>query len=561
MDVQLTIDRILERAVDLFPEREIVTKLPSGDLHRYTYADAYERTCQLAHALDELGVERGERIATVAMNNFRHLELYFAPPCTGRSTHMCNPRLPAEHFQYIVNDAEDQVVFVDPALLEVVEANAPELDTVERYVVMAEEVPETDLDPVVAYEDLIEDQPTEYDWPDIDEDTECGMCYTSGTTGKPKGVPYTHRAIYLHSVMVGHVDANGLSQADTVLPVVPMFHANGWGLPYGATMMGAKQVLPGVHMDPGPIAELIDREEVTLSAAVPTIWLEMDKYLDENPDVDISNIDRLTVGGSAPPESLIRKYDEKYDAPIIQGWGMTEMSPLGSLSTLRKEVAEQDPETRYEYRAKAGMPVPCVQTRIRDEDGEEVPRDGETSGELEVRGPWITDHYHNRPEANEESFTDDVPASGASGESEARGSSGSWLKTGDIATMDEHGYLDIVDRKKDVIKSGGEWISSVDLENELMAHEDVVEATVIGIPHDKWQERPMACVVTTDDADVSEADLEDHLAESFPSWWLPDRYEFLEEIPQTSTGKFDKKALRERFDGVELEAPASEGDD
>jgi fatty-acyl-CoA synthase len=536
MDVQLTVGQLLDRAVDLFPDREIVTKTPDGGIHRYTYADLGKRVGQLAGALDDLGVERGERVATVAMNNYRHLELYFGPPCTGRSTHMCNPRLPAEHFQYIVNDAADRVVFVDPALLEVVETNAPELDTVEQYVVMADAVPEDcSLEPVVAYEDLLAEQSTDYEFPEIDEEEECGMCYTSGTTGKPKGVAYTHRGVHLHSIMAGHVDANGVSEADTVLPVVPMFHANGWGLPYAATLVGAKQVLPGVHTDPGPIAELIDAEAVTMSAAVPTIWLEMANYLEEHPGTDISNIERLTVGGSAPPESLIRRYDEEFDAPIIQGWGMTEMSPLGSLSILRKEIAERDPETQYAYRAKAGMPVPGVQTRIIDDEGEEVPRDGEAYGELQVRGPWVVDEYHDRPDANAESFTDD-----------------GWLKTGDIATMDEHGYIDIVDRTKDVIKSGGEWISSVDLENELMAHEAVAEATVIGVDHEKWQERPMACVVLKDGHEATPEELRQHLGDRFPSWWVPDEVEFVESIPRTSTGKFDKKVLREQYSHITL---------
>nr|WP_246988440.1 long-chain fatty acid--CoA ligase [Halorientalis marina] len=537
MDAQLTVDKILDRADELYPDREIVTKRLDGSLHRYTYGEMADRAAQLANAMDELGVERGGRIATVAVNTYRHLELYFAPAISGRSIHMCNMRLPDDHFQYIVNDAEDEVLFVAPPFLEKVEANADAFETVEQYVVLGEEVPDTDLDPVVAYEDLIADQPTEYDRPDLDEDEECGMCYTSGTTGKPKGVAYTHRGIYLHSMMASHVDTTAVSQADTVLPVVPMFHANGWGIPYTATFVGAKQVLPGVHNDPEPVAKLIDQEGVTLSAGVPTIWLGMAEYLDEHPEVDISNIDRLTVGGSAPPESLIRTYDERYDAPILQGWGMTETSPLGTVSKLRRETEELPPEEQYRLLSKAGIPVPGIEIRIRDEDGNEVPKNGEDFGELEVRGPWVVDEYHGRPDANAESFTEDQ-----------------WLKTGDIATMDEHGYIDIVDRKKDVIKSGGEWISSVDLENELMAHEAVAEATVIAIPHEKWQERPMAVVVTPGDAAVTADDLETHLAESFPDWWLPDEYQFVDEIPKTSTGKFDKMALRDRFDEVELSA-------
>ena len=535
MDVQLTLNELLARAVDLFPDREIVTKRPDGTLHRYTYADAYRRMCQLAHALDELGLERGDRVAAVAMNHYRHLELYFAPPCSGRSTHMCNMRLPDEHFQYIVNDAEDRVLFVDPSLIETVEANADALETVEQYVVLADEVPETSLSPVVSYEDLIEGHPTDYDWPALSENDECGMCYTSGTTGKPKGVSYSHRGVYLHSMMSGHADTNAISQRDTVLPVVPMFHANGWGVPYAATFVGAKQVLPGVHTDPGSVAELIADEGVTMSAAVPTIWLEMAEYLDDHPEVDISNIDRLTVGGAAPPESLIQRYDEEYDAPIVQGWGMTETSPLGTMSTLRKELEDHDASERYAYRAKAGLPVPGFGTRIIGDDGEEVAADGESMGEFEVRAPWVADEYHDRPAANRESFTED-----------------GWLRTGDIATRDEQGYIEVVDRTKDVIKSGGEWISSVALENELMAHGSVAEAPVIGVAHEKWQERPLAVVVS--ESEVGTDELRDHLGERFPDWWLPDEFAFLDAVPRTSTGKFDKMALRERFDDVVLEA-------
>jgi fatty-acyl-CoA synthase len=534
MGTPLTLDKLIGRAVDLFGDRELVTKRPDGSVHRYTYADAYGRICRLANALDALGVSADGRVATVAMNNFRHFELYFGPACSGRSMHMCNMRLPDEHFQYIINDAEDEVLFVDPALIETVEDNAHALGTVSQYVVLGKEVPETDLEPVIAYEDLLDGQSSEYDWPTLDEHRECGMCYTSGTTGKPKGVAYSHRAIYLHSLMSGHVDANGIGERDTVLPVVPMFHANGWGIPYAATLVGAKQVFPGIHTDPESIARLIDEEGVTFSAAVPTVWLEMANYLDDHPEVDISNIDRLTVGGSAPPESLIRRYDEAYDAPILQGWGMTETTPLGTISTLRKEVAGRPPDEQYAYRSMAGLPVAGIETRIRDEDGEEVPRDGETMGELEVRGPWVVDEYHGRPEANEEGFTED-----------------GWLRTGDIAIQDELGYVDIVDRTKDVIKSGGEWISSVDLENELMAHDAVAESTVIAIEDETWQERPLACVVTREGVeggtDVSNEDLREHLGERFPDWWLPDEVLFLKGIPRTSTGKFDKKTLRERF--------------
>jgi len=537
MGVQLTLQEVLGRAVDLYPSREIVTAMPDGSRHRYTYADAYARICQLAHALDDLGVERGDRVATVALNHYRHLELYFGPPCSGRSIHMCNMRLPDEHFQHIVNDAADTVLFVDPAFVEKVEANADAFETVGQFVVLDDAVPETSLSPVTAYEDLLDGQPTTYDWPALDEEEECGMCYTSGTTGLPKGVAYSHRGMFLHTMALGHADVLAIGQDDVVMPIVPMFHANGWGMPYAATFVGAKQVFPSVHMDPEPIAELVAEEGVTMSGGVPTIWLGVAEYLDDHPEVDISNIDRLAVGGSAPPESLIRQYIEAYDAPILQAWGMTETSPVGSVSTLRTELEDEDEATQYAHRALAGLPCPGIRARIRDDDGNEVPRDGESFGELEVRGPWVADAYHNRPAADEASFTDD-----------------GWLRTGDIATQDEWGYLAIVDRAKDVIKSGGEWISSVSLENELMAHEAVSEASVIAVAHEKWQERPMACVVLREGADASPEALNEHLAERFPDWWLPDRYEFVDAIPRTSTGKFDKLTLRKRYDDVRLQA-------
>lgn len=538
MDSQLTITQILNRAVDLYADREVVTKQPAGNVHRYTYADWHERVSQLSHALDELGISADARVGVAAENHYRHLELYFGLPCSGRSIHMCNHRLPDDHFQFIVNDAEDEALFVDPAHLELVEENAPAFETVEQYVVLDDEVPDTDLEPIAAYEDLLADQPTEYEWPSLDEDRESGICYTSGTTGKPKGCTYTHRALWLHSMMLGHTDTFALGQDDVAMPVVPMFHVNGWGIPYAALFSGAELVLPGGHADPESIASLIADEGVTIAAAVPTIWLGLADHLDEHPDIDISNLDRITIGGSAPPESLIRRYDEEFDAPIVEAWGMTETTPIGTLSVLRKELEELSVDERYTYRAKAGLPVPGIEVRIRDTEGNEVPRDGETTGELEVRGPWIIDEYHNRPNATVESFTDD-----------------GWFKTGDIATQDEWGYVNIVDRVKDVVKSGGEWISSVALENELMAHDAVAEAAVIAIPHEKWGERPLACVVPARDAEdeVTEEQLVEFLADEFPGWWLPDRVEFVDEIPKTSTSKLDKKVLRDQFADLDIE--------
>ena len=536
MDVELTIPKLLNRSVDLFPEKELVTTSPNGSADRYTYQDAHDRICQLAHALDDLGVDHGERVATMAANHYRHFELYFGPACSGRSMHMVNHRLPDEHLEYLFADAEDRVVFVDPEFVELLEPLSDRLETVEQYVVLDDKLPETDLEPVCTYEELLEGQPTEYKWPDIDENSECGICYTSGTTGKPKGVQYTHRAVYLHSLMCGHVDTNSIGERDVILVAVPMFHANAWGFPYAATFSGSKLVFPNGDLSPENVAALIEDEGVTASAGVPTIWIDLDEYLDDHPDADISSIDRLVVGGSAPPKSLIRKYNEEYDAPLLQGYGMTETTPLQTISSLTSETEQLPPGERYEYRSKAGVPVPGIEMRIRDEDGEDIPRDGESFGEIQVQGPWVADQYHNRPEANEESFTDD-----------------GWLRTGDVATWDEHSYVDIVDRTSDIIKSGGEWISSVELENELMAHESVKEAAVVGIPHERWQERPLAFAVPHDSVTVKSDALADHLGERFPSWWLPNKIRIVSDIPRTSTGKFDKRTLREQYVEVDSE--------
>ena len=529
MDYDLTITKCLHRARDQYPHKEIVTKLPDGSKHRYTYGEAYERICRLAHALDDFGLDQGDRVSVIAVNHYRHYELYYGPSCSGRSIHTTNHRLPEHHLSEIINEAEDRIVFVDPAFVENVEAVQSDLETVEQYVVLSDSVPETDLDPVTDYESFIAGYENEYDWPDLDEETEAGLCYTSGTTGLPKGAQYTHRGLFLHAMMHGQADTFAVSEHDTILPVVPMFHVNGWGFPYSGTLYGSTLVLPGQHTGSDAVLDLIDEEAVTVGTAVPTVWLDIDSYVRENDDRSIESLDRVLIGGGSPPEWLVQRFDEVYDAPIYQGYGMTEASPHLVNTFETTEVRELSDEERYGQRMKAGVPAPGVRLRLRDEDGDPVPHDGESEGEIEARAPWLIDEYYARPEENKSAFTED-----------------GWFRTGDVGVIDEYGYLDVVDRLDDVIKSGGEWISSLDLENELMGHDGVKESTVIGVEHEKWQERPVAYVVTTDD--VAADDLREHLLERFPKWCLPDRFEFVESIPKTTTGKFDKKVLLAEFE-------------
>ncbi|ELY50447.1 long-chain fatty acid--CoA ligase [Natronolimnohabitans innermongolicus] len=555
MDYDLTLTKTLTRAVEQFGHKEIVTKLDDGSYHRYTFEDAYERICQLAHALDEYGLERGDRVSVMAVNHYRHYELYYGPSCSGRSIHMTNHRLPEEHLIEIINEAEDRLLFVDPAFVETIESVADDLETVEQYVVLDDSVPETSLSPVTDYESFIGGHPTEYDWPDLDEETECGICYTSGTTGLPKGAAYSHRGLYLLSMSYGAKDSFGVCEQDVILPVVPMFHVNGWCLPYSGTLYGSSFVLPGSHTDLESVEEMIRDEGVTLAAAVPTIWTEMATYIDENPAADISTLDRILTGGSSPPPAIMRRFEAEFDAPIIQGYGMTEASPHLVNTLVTTEVQELPEEEQYDLRTKPGQPTPGVELRLRDQNGDPVPHDGESTGEIQARSPWVIDEYFARPGATQESFTEDVPRSEAAGELEDS-SSRRWFKTGDIGTIDEYGYLEVVDRLDDVIKSGGEWISSVELENELMAHEAVAEATVVSVDHERWQERPVAYVVTTDD--VTEDDLRDHLLERFPKWWLPDLFLFADDIPRTSTGKYDKQSLRTTFHDEHGSLPTDE---
>jgi len=529
MDYPLTLTHILDRARRLFPRKEIVTKTPSG-LHRYTYADMYERAGRLANALDRLGISTGGRVATFAWNTYRHLEIYFAAPCSGRVLHTLNIRLFPEQIVYIANHAEDEVLFVDVSLLPLLEKIAPQLKTVRHYVVMADgPMPETSLPNAISYEELLAAASPDYDWPALDENSAVAMCYTSGTTGNPKGAVYSHRSMFLHSMMMCLADTAGIAERDVVLPGVPMFHANAWGLPYAATMAGAKQVFPGQFLDGKSLAELIQSERVTVAAGVPTIWMGLLQVL-EQADYDLSSIRLMPVGGSAAPQSMIERYQTQFDAYIMHAWGMTEMSPVGTVSNLKSHMEGWPAAERFKVRAKQGTTVPGVEARVVDVDGRELPWDGRSFGELQVRGPWIISAYYN-DERSADSFQD------------------GWFRTGDVATIDPEGYLQIVDRTKDLVKSGGEWISTVDLENVIMGHPKVLEAAVIAVSHPRWQERPLACVVPKPDFtdSLTSAEVLEYLGSYVAKWQLPDEVIFIESVPKTSVGKFDKKVLRERF--------------
>ncbi len=528
-----TLRPFLWRAANLYPDTEIVSRTHEG-IERYTYDEYDDRTARLANALDAHGIEDGDRVGTFCWNHHRHFETYFSVPSIGAQLHTINPLLPDEHIRYIVDNADDELIFVDDSLapkLAGAAADAPEFEDVD-FVVMSETG--TDALDATPYETFIDGHGAEYDWPSLDEDQPAGMCYTSGTTGNPKGVEYTHQMLWSHTMATLTPQGIPMADDDVVMPVVPMFHVNAWGMPFTATAGGAKHVYPGPSPEPADIAGLIENEGVTITAGVPTVWLGLMEYMEEN-DVDLSTLDNVIVGGSAAPESMIRWFDD-HDVELLHAWGMTEMSPIGSVSHLKGSLQDADYDTQLEHRAKQGLMVPGIEFRVIDEDGEEVAWDGEAFGELWVRGPWITQEYFKRPEANREDFED------------------GWLKTGDVVTVDEEGYIKIVDRAKDVIKSGGEWISSVELENAIMAHDDVSEAAVVGVPHERWQERPVAFVVPGADADRDTLadEIMAMLAEDYPKWWLPDNVEYIEEIPKTATGKFSKKDIRQEYSDESL---------
>ncbi len=529
MDYPLTLQHFFNRATRIFPRKEIVTQTDSG-VHRYTYGEWGKRTMQLAHALHHAGVSEGDRIGTFCWNTYRHFELYFAIPCMGAVLHTLNIRLFADQLVYIINNAEDKIIFVDGDLVPILEKIADQLPTVKLYVIMGEAPNATGkLQPSVDYEAFIGSQPEHYDWPQFEENTAAAMCYTSGTTGNPKGVLYSHRSMFLHSMGTGLADAMALSERDTILPVVPMFHANAWGLLHAAPMMGSKIVLPGRYMDPARIVQLLAQERVTFAAGVPTIWIGVLAVL-EKEQVDLSSLRAIICGGSAVPQSLIEALQRK-NLNLIHAWGMTETSPLASLCKVRSYQQSWPPEEQFRIRARQGTIVPAVDFRVVDmETGQEVPWDNKSFGELQVRGPWIARAYYKDSESAAK-FVD------------------GWLRTGDVAVVDEDGILQLVDRTKDLVKSGGEWISSVELESLIMGHPKVFEACVIGIPHLKWDERPLACVVAKPDfvGQVTKEEIIDYLSQHVAKWWLPDDVVFVEAIPKTSVGKFDKKVLRSQY--------------
>ncbi len=526
MRFPLTLTHILERAGQLFGKVEIVSRLPDKSLHRYTYRDFYRRARALAEALQQAGLQKGDRVGTLMWNHYAHLEAYFGIPVAGGVLHTLNLRLHPRDLAYIINHAEDRFLIVDDVLLPLLNAVKDQI-RVERVIVVpltGQPVPEGTLD----YEAFLESARGAFTYPELDEEEALGLCYTSGTTGRPKGVLYSHRAIVLHSLASALPDALGLSQQDTLLPVVPMFHVNAWGLPFTATLVGAKQVFPGPHLDPESLLELYEKERVTVTAGVPTIWLGILQALEKQPDRwRLTPGMRMIVGGSAAPEGMIRAFD-RFNLRVIHAWGMTELSPLGTVSQLKSYLKDLPEDARYAYRAKQGLPAPLVEVRVVNDAGE-APWDGRTMGELQVRGPWVAASYYNLPEARD-NWSED-----------------GWFRTGDVATIDPEGYVKITDRTKDLVKSGGEWISSVDLENALMAHPAVAEAAVIAVPHPKWGERPLAVVVLKEGQHATPEALREFLAPKFAKWWLPDAFVFVDEIPRTSTGKFLKAALRERF--------------
>ena len=528
METPLLVSSIIRHAALNHGDTEIVSRDSAGTTHRYTYADAYRRASQLANALTSAGVREGDTIATMAWNNSRHFEAYYGISGAGAVCHTINPRLFHEQIAYIINHAEDAYVLFDPGFIEMIERHASGCPLVKGWIAMCErsEMPESSLKNLLCYEDFIGGESEHYDWPVLDENSACGLCYTSGTTGDPKGVLYSHRSTVLHAMTSTMPDAMNLSARDTVMPVSSMFHVMAWGLPYSAVMVGAKLVFPGPKLDPESLCQLFNEEAVTITAGVPTIWLGVIAHL-QRTGSSLTSLKRILIGGAACPKSLIAALEDDYGVQVIHAWGMTETSPLGTLNTMKASHAALTAAERHDIQSKLGRGVFGVEMKIADDTGAELPRDGVAFGDLLVRGPWICSAYHRA--GHVETLRD------------------GWLPTGDVATIDPDGYMQITDRSKDVIKSGGEWISSIALENLAVGHPAVREAAVIGIPHSKWSERPLLLVVVNQGASVTRDELLAFFDGKVAKWWKPDDVVFVDDLPHTATGKLLKTKLREEY--------------
>ena len=525
-DFPLTIDAIMRHGCGVHGARTVTTATGSG-YRQTSYREVGRQAAQLANALRRIGVNGDQRVATFMWNNAEHLVAYLAVPAMGAVLHTLNIRLFAEQITYVANEAEDQVVLVDMSVAKLLGPILPTLDTVHTVIAVGE----GDLAPlqesgknVLRYSEAISGEPTEFDWPAIDENSAAAMCYTSGTTGHPKGVVYSHRSSFLHTMAACTANGMDLGSSDCVLPIVSMYHANAWGIPYAALMAGADMVLPDRHLDARSLVDMIEKLRPTVTGAVPTIWNDVMHYLEKDPDHDISSLRRVICGGSAVPVSLMRTFEEKHGVEIRQLWGMTETSPLATMAWPPPRTPE---DQHWAFRGTVGQPICGVEARIVNDHGDVLPNDGKAVGEVEVRGPWITGSYYQGRDASK--F--------ASG----------WLRTGDVGRVDEQGFITLTDRSKDVIKSGGEWISSVELENCLIGHPDVCEAAVVGVPDERWQERPLAVIVLNEGASISAGELRTFLADKVVRWWLPERWTFADEIPRTSVGKYDKKTIRSRY--------------
>ena len=537
-DWPLLCHRVLDHAALNHGERRVISRSIEGPLHTTTYAAVRGRALRLAQRLERDGIKLGDRVATLAWNTWRHLEAWYGIMGAGAVYHTVNPRLFAEQIVWIVNHAEDRVMLLDLTFVPLIEKLAEKLKPVERYVVLtdAAHMPQTSLRNAVPYEEWIAEADGDFAWKSFDENTAAGMCYTSGTTGNPKGVLYSHRSNVFHSLMAAQPDAMGVSSRDVILPVVPMFHANCWGLALTSPMVGAAMVMPGAKLDGASIYELLDRERITFTAAVPTVWLMLLQYLEEH-NLKLPHLRKVVIGGSACPRAMIQKFQDVYGVEVCHAWGMTEMSPLGTLGSIKPDYAALAGEAKLDIQVKQGHAPFGVDMKIVDDADRDLPRDGKTFGRLKVRGPSVARAYFKEPA----SIVDDE----------------GFFDTGDVATLDPHGYMQVTDRSKDVIKSGGEWISSIDLENLAVGHPKVAEAAVIGVRHPKWDERPLLIVVLKEGQSASKAELLAYLEGKVAKWWMPDDVAFVEGIPHTATGKIQKTALRERFKDYELPSAAA----